>query len=309
MTCSPYGVRWVPATLGIGHRRRAEGWYSGRRLRTRPAPPVIEPATPAPPKLPTPASEAAGAEREGLREAVHGRRAVCADCGIVAQCDVATLHPVADIIDGRERIYGRCPACAAGGDLARQAIALLLDVDPDAIALDGLTVELFAQRPGSATSTPNTAPWGHLNRDALARRVAARRLAYEARRGGPCEACGVTVTPRGAWQQSNTGDRCGACQEWFGGLTACKPRDLAAAVLLGQATLTMRHGPLGLGEQVGLLWWAETGRSEGNAWPFEHLDWDRIRAMGGGRLVVDPRLVFEQQFRQLHLWFLSRWNT
>lgn len=255
------------------------------KLRNRPDTIVdVEPPEPQPrPPMPTRESEAAGAARETLRESVHGRQMTCSECGAHGPCDVDSAHVETAGASGRDHLYGRCPACVAAervGRVDRHAIAQVLDVDPDAIALDGLNAERFAHQHSSSPTSPNATPWDHLDREHLAKIVAARRHAFEARRGGPCEFCGVVVTPPGtAWSMTNgTQPYCGSCASWFAGFNLGGRRDLAAAALCGIATAGRRIAPRGLGAETGLVWWSESGRREGNPAPFAHVDLARLRA-------------------------------
>jgi len=231
-------------------------------------------------------------ERDRLREQVHGRRLTCAHCGASAMCDLTTIRVVTGM-DRQEHRFGVCPTCATderAGKLDRRAAARVLNLaDPDAEYLDAVTVERYASRAWSSPTMPNIEPWDHLDRQALARRVEARRYDLERRRGGPCWWCGTTLTSRRhGWRTTNVGgtgvlgpqvvQQCGACTYWLSHSAGPAARDLAASVLIGQSDDITRHHPIGLGQMVRLLWWGETGATEGSTRPFAHLDLIELHA-------------------------------
>lgn len=115
-----------------------------------------------------------------------------------------------------------------------------------------------------------------------ARKADARRAALS---GGPCDWCGMGETreDRG-WSRGRHGLICGRCADWLGDSIGTD-RDLCAAVLVGLATPTVRRAPRGLAADVGLVLWAESGRTEPNDRPWQHVNVREMRE----RLLNTPR--------------------
>ena len=251
-----------------------------------------------------------------------GRSAAVADgsshCGSESLCKVDTLTRLPSLNGDAE--YGRCVDCTTldGGrgrrEFVRSAVARLLEVDVDNLALDRLRVDIFSERPSARPDRPNPEPWSHANLDALAGQYREREATLAGCAGGPCAWCGNTVTglqrteritlfdgastvlvpASGGWRSlrgvSNLGtargdlEQCESCTHWFnerwGGYGSQVRRSLAAAALCG----LVRHGDSMMrtpfpdfGETVGLQFWHETGLSEGATSPWSHVDIGGLR--------------------------------
>jgi len=221
------------------------------------------------------------AEIEAQRQRVHGVERTCAMCGTTAPCD-PTEVVYRRTLAGDDVLFGRCRACCQLGDHWQRGVAAaLLRLDPDSLLLDDLTVERFIDRPGADPSRPNSKPWGHVGIATLTKQAERAQHDLDLRHGpSPCGVCGSTLTPRGTTWTTQRGSKhplCARCDEWVGaanyGLTPDGVRIVAAAVLLGRATPTLRpHGPPGLAEQIGLTTWAESGLSRGGTEPWSWLD-------------------------------------
>lgn len=96
--------------------------------------------------------------------------------------------------------YGRCVDCTTldGGrgraEFVRSVVSRLLEVDVDNLALDGLRVDMFSERPSARPDRPNLEPWSHAALDALAGQYREREATLAGCAGGPCAWCGITVT-------------------------------------------------------------------------------------------------------------------
>ena len=221
-----------------------------------------------------------------LRDRVHqpsppALLRTCRHCGVRGDCDPATVVWIVGI-DGAEIPFGVCDDCQPYSDdhrrLSAHAVAVVLGVNASDEAVQKISVASFAERASiGQSSAPNRTPWAHLGRERLAEQVQAARRAIAALTSTtPCPYCGVTRTPPGTrWTQPaghNTAVMCGACAYSFsnhdgGWWPTGQWRSIAAGQLLGISGRMFR-----LGEEVGLLFWSESGRTEPNAKPWGHVD-------------------------------------
>ena len=209
-------------------------------------------------------------------------------------CGAVTLDPARHVItpdrvrgNGREHIWRRCTGCDEAEHLRAldQAVACdLLDLDVGDPVLDALRVPRFADLRTSTPERPNAHPWAHVDVEALAAEVAAWREANAARSGGPCSACGVSITPPGttwrAWRTNNEPHAwCGRCQHHFGRWSTSTEhvRDAAALVLTGLAYGNRAHWRVGIGRELGLVLWGEVRNARPNSTAWAHLDVDAMR--------------------------------
>jgi len=95
----------------------------------------------------------------------------------------------------------------------------------------------------------------------------------------PCSMCGMAESPpwRGPSKHQSGRLICGRCGEWLHGPHSVDARDLAAAVLAGIATDSHRIVPRRLGALSGLVFFCESGRTEANVTPWEHVDLEAHR--------------------------------
>lgn len=251
-------------------------------------------------------------------ERARGATRTCRDCGSESLCKIATLTRLPSLNGDAE--YGRCDECMTldGGrgrpEFVRSVVARLLLVDVDNLALDGLRVDMFSERPSARPDRPNPEPWSHVALDALAGQYREREATLAGCAGGPCAWCGVSVTgllrteritlfdgastvliPAGGGWRSLRGvgslgtargdlEQCESCTHWFndrwGGTGAQVRRSLATAALCG----LVRHGDSMMrtpfpyfGEEVGLRFWHETGLTEGATYPWSHVEIGALR--------------------------------
>lgn len=212
---------------------------------------------------------------------MHGRQLVCGDCGADRRCHIDSVF-VAPDLNGTDRLFGQCDDCRAHSlemSLDRHAVALVLGLDnPDISALDGIRVERFHDRSWATPREPNPSPWSHLDKQALARQVERTQTDLQARQGGPCAYCGITVTPPSTgWSSSDGRPRCGSCTRWLAGRDARLQRSIAASVLLGRSTATSIELHPFLGSAAGLIWFSESGRTEGATYPWAHINLAALR--------------------------------
>ena len=135
--------------------------------------------------------------------------------------------------------------------------------------------------------------------------IAAERAAAEEQarldrlRGGPCAYCGLGITIDGrGWHKSPTGSICGRCWRWFEDFDGDR-RDLCAAALVGIATRTRRSSPRELAGRVGLVLWSESGRTEPNDRPWQHVVVEEMRKKFAdeaqrGRYSMPPRWAIDE---------------
>lgn len=205
----------------------------------------------------------------------------CRHCGIRGECDPATRMWIVGI-DSNEIAFGVCPDCQPFGTdhraLSAHAVAVVLGVNESEEAVHGITVESFASKASIGQHTgPNKTPWAHLGREQLAGQVRRNRDRIAALTSTtPCPYCGVTRTPVGTrWVQPggrNAVVMCGGCAHMFsdadGGFwPAGQWRSIAAGNLVGVTGRMFR-----LGEEVGLLYWSESGRTDPNTKAWGHVD-------------------------------------
>ena len=221
-----------------------------------------------------------------LAQRVHGVQRTCCDCGAMSACDPGSTE-IRDGLGGQALVYGRCRTCSSwrrSGDVDRRAAALVLGLDRGDALLDGLRVDRFGDQPHALPSRPNRSPWAHVSGADLATTVERKRLDVESRHGGPCGWCGVGITPQGSgWSTLNRQAMCGGCRERFadlesGGFDDASMRTVAAAVVCGLSRGGQLHTPHRFGENLGLTFWSESGRTGANAWPWQHLDVASLRA-------------------------------
>lgn len=222
---------------------------------------------------------------EALAQRVHGVQRCCVDCGAMSACDPGSTE-IRDGLGGQALVYGRCRTCSSwrrSGDVDRRAAALVLGLDRGSALLDGLRVDRFGDQPHALPSRPNPSPWAHVSAAGLAETVERRGLDLQRRQGGPCTFCGVGETPEGTgWSTVNRQPMCGSCRERFadfegGGFDEASMRTVAAAVICGLSRAGQLHTPHRLGENVGLVFFAESGRTGANASPWQHVDVAALR--------------------------------
>lgn len=214
------------------------------------------------------------ARLEELWLQMHGR--VCHVCGVRARSDAVVIrHDLA----GREVRYTTCPKCAAAaenGTLSSTAHAQALRLPPSDEAARALgPVVRFADVPGASPDVPNPAPWAHLDRADLHRRVVAYRVDRAARTHNPCRYCGRSVTPVG-WVTDGWGDD-GSCPPCAIDLTPLGSDDARRGIVL--AVLADLNPPMGqrtitAPDALRLVpFWHETERAKpGGEEAWSHID-------------------------------------
>jgi hypothetical protein len=256
------------------------------------------------------------ADVEALTQRVHGVERCCSMCGQVAVCDVGEVVIRTDLA-GDELVYGRCGVCRRlGVDWRRHVAAMLLAVPVDSVLLDGLWLDSFCERPDANPARPNREAWGHVDRAQLAADADKARADLDRRQGGPCFVCGSTLTPVGTMWRSfeRTGTACGRCISWLGArpANAANVRVIATTVLVGQSTPAQRVlGPPGVGVDLGLVLFAESGRTRGAVAPWAHLDLRaltaRARELGIGTTVDPARWLLIDRWQDVNENQYARW--
>lgn len=213
----------------------------------------------------------------------------CAACGAHRLTSVVRI--VADRVrgGGREHCYGLCADCGPAEELGNLDAAVARDVlslDVDDPVLDHIKVPRFCDLRLSTPDSPSVRPWAHLNAEALACQVAEWRDDHTERSGGPCSFCGIGTTPPEtkwrAWRLNNEAlVICGRCQVHMGAQLSNPDearRDAAAVVLAGLVYRNRVAYRPGIGRQLGITFYKETGRSKPNPTPWAHVDVRQVRA-------------------------------
>jgi hypothetical protein len=213
----------------------------------------------------------------------------CAACGVRRPAE--RVHVVPDRLRsiGHELVYGLCADCADADRLGALDAAVardLLDLDAGDAVLSAVRVVRFCDLASAHPDRPSPRPWAHVDREALASWVTDWRRDHTERSGGPCAWCGMGLTPPDTkwrmWSRENRpAEVCGRCQHQFGsqiGGSDESRRDAAAVVLAGLIYRNRVSYRQGLGRQLEVIWWCESGRTKPNRVPFGHLDMPALRA-------------------------------
>ena len=89
--------------------------------------------------------------------------------------------------------------------------------------------------------------------------------------------------PGTGWSSSNGRPRFGRCTRWLAGRDSRMQRSVAAGVLLGRSTATSIELHPFLGTAAGLIWFYESGRTEGATYPRSHVDLAALRRPAGAQ--------------------------
>lgn len=214
----------------------------------------------------------------------------CAECGARRIC--ARTKLTADTLrgDGREHLWGVCDDCARADDLGSLDAAVvreLLELPVGDEVLSHVAVDRFSDGPYRSPGKWNRDPWAHVLRAPLAAFVAEWRADRAARAGGPCTWCGMGETPPDTqWRmwtwQFRPAPTCGRCTSYFdapgrAGGNEQSTRDAATLMLAGLVYRNKVTYRPGIGRELGLLFWVESGKKTANSVPWAHMNVPAMR--------------------------------